>query len=70
MNGECLKNVITLRNLYLLSYGEINLSPILYYVYRRRFGLTPLTKADIFEPSWRQERAAASSRSRMLGGAN
>ena len=34
--------VITLRNSYLLSYGEINLSSILYYVYRRRYGLTSL----------------------------
>ena len=45
--------VITLRNLYLLSYGEINLSSILYYVYRRR--VTSLQKADTFERSWRPE---------------
>ena len=61
--------VITLQNLHLLSYGEINLSFILYYVYRRRYGygLTSLHKADIFERSWRPERAAASPRSRLLG---
>ena len=62
--------VITLRNSYLLSYGEINLSCILYYVYRRRYGLTSLQKADIFERSWHPERAAASSCSPLLGGAN
>ena len=56
--------------LYLLSYGEINLSSILYYVYRRGYGLTSLQKADIFERSWRPERAAASPRSPLLGGAN
>ena len=38
--------------LVLLSYGEINLSSILYYVYRRRYGRTSLQKADIFERSW------------------
>ena len=62
--------VITLRNSYLLSYGEINLSSILYYFYRRRYGLTSLQKADIFERSWRPERAATSPRSPLLGGAN
>ena len=62
--------VITLRNSYLLSYGEINLSSLLYYVYRRRYGLTSLQKADIFERFWRPERAAASPRSPLLGSAN
>ena len=57
-------------NSYLLSYGEINLSSILYYVYRRRYGLTSLQKADIYERSWRPERAAASPLSPLLGGAN
>ena len=62
--------VITLRNSYLLSYGEINLSSILYYVYRRRYRVTSPQKADLFECSWRPERAAVSSRSPLLEGTN
>ena len=62
--------VITLRISYLLSSGERNLSFILYYVHRRRYGLTSPQKADMFECSWRPEQAAASPRSPLLGGAN
>ena len=62
--------VILLRNSYLSSYGEINLSSMLYYVYRRRYGLTSSQKADIFERSWRPERAAASPRRPLSGGTN
>ena len=62
--------VILLRNSYLSSYGEINLSSMLYYVYRRRYGLTSSQKADIFDRSWRPERAAASPRRPLSGGAN
>ena len=62
--------VLTLRKWYLLIYDEINLNSILYYVYRCQYGYTSLQKVDIFERSWRPERAAASPWSHLLWGAN
>ena len=54
-------------NIVKIVFVEINL---LYYIYGRRYGVTTPQKADIFECSWRPERAAASPRSPLLGGAN
>ena len=54
----------------LVFIGGISLSSISYYVYRRGYGLTSPQKVDLFERSWRPERAVASPRSLLLGGAN
>ena len=60
--------VITLRNSYLLSYGEINLSSILYYIYRRRYGLTSLTEGRYLRALLASRTSSCESTESVAGG--